>query len=68
MTNEIIDVLIPAYNAEKHIKNCLNSLLLQTYKDLRIVIVDDGSKDNTYDILKEYSTKYKKLLFSSLSF
>lgn len=47
-----IDILIPAYNCEKYIKKCLVSLLEQTYKNLRIVVVDDGSTDSTAKIVQ----------------
>ena len=61
MKNEMIDVLIPAYNAEKYIKNCLDCLVNQTYKNLKIIVVDDGSKDGTLKILNEYAKIYKNI-------
>ena len=60
-TNETIDILIPAYNAEKYIKLCLDSLLNQTYKNVRIVVAEDGSKDNSLALLNEYAKKYKNV-------
>ena len=45
-----ISIIIPAYNAEKHIKETLLSVLNQTYKDFQIILVDDGSIDNTFQI------------------
>lgn len=57
----MIDVLIPAYNAENFIKKCLDSLINQTYKNLRIVVVDDNSKDNTLEILKSYANLYNNI-------
>ena len=59
--NKTIDILIPAYNAEKYIKTCLDSLLSQTYKDIRIVIAEDGSKDNTLKLLTKYAKKHKNI-------
>lgn len=50
----LIDVLIPAYNAEKYISRCLKSVASQTYKNLRILIVNDGSTDNTLSIVNEF--------------
>ena len=47
-----VHVLIPAWNCEKYIGKCLDSLVKQTYKDLEIVVVDDGSTDNTLKVLK----------------
>jgi len=54
-----ISVIVPAYNAENHIEKTINSLLNQTLKDLEIIIVNDGSLDNTLQILKKYSKKIK---------
>ena len=51
-------VLLATYNGEKYIKQQLNSLLEQTYQNFRIVIHDDGSSDNTADIINEYREKY----------
>jgi len=50
-------IIVPVYNAEKTIEACLKSLLSQDYKSYEVIIVDDGSTDNTYDILKKYQDK-----------
>ncbi|MBR7172424.1 MAG: glycosyltransferase [Clostridia bacterium] len=63
MLNETIDVLIPVYNCEKYLSLCLDSLISQTYKNLRIVLVDDGSTDASIEILKQYSKKYSNIEF-----
>ena len=60
-TNETIDVLIPVYNAEKYIEKCLNSILNQTYKNLRVVIADDGSTDKTAKIISFYQKTYQNI-------
>lgn len=49
-----ISIIVPAYNAEKYIGKCLDSLINQTKKELEFIIVNDGSKDNTESIVKEY--------------
>lgn len=49
-----VSVIIPAYNAEKYIIACLESVYHQTYKNIEVILVDDGSKDNTYTIASEY--------------
>lgn len=53
----LVSVIVPAYNAEKYIEKCLDSLIQQTYKNLQIIVIDDGSKDNTPQILDEYAKK-----------
>lgn len=60
--NEIVSVIIPLYNKEGSIKKCIDSLVKQTYKDLEIIIVDDGSKDNSVNIIDEYKDKRIKLI------
>lgn len=49
---ELISVIIPAFNAEKTIKKCVESVLEQTYKEIEVIVIDDGSKDNTFHIIK----------------
>ena len=49
-----VSVIIPCYNAEKYMKQCLESVINQTLEDIEIICVDDGSKDRTVDILREY--------------
>ena len=62
MKNETIDILIPVYNVEKYIAKCLDSLLNQTYKNIKIIVVDDGSKDNSLKILEDYANKHKEIV------
>ncbi len=57
----MISVIIPMYNAEKYVGKCLNSLLRQTYKDLQIIIVNDGSKDNSQAICEEFAKQDKRI-------
>lgn len=54
---EFIDILIATYNGEKYIKELLNSILNQTYKNIRLLVCDDCSSDNTYKILEECRDK-----------
>ena len=49
-----ISIIVPIYNAEKYIKKCLDSLINQTKKELEFILVNDGSIDNTEEIIKEY--------------
>lgn len=57
----MIDVLIPAYNCEKFITKCLDSLFMQTYKNINIIVADDGSTDGTHDILESYKVHHKNI-------
>lgn len=50
---ELISVIIPIYNGKEYIHNIANALTAQTYKNLEIIMVDDGSKDNSYELCKE---------------
>ena len=53
-----ISIIVPVYNAEKYLVKCLDSLVNQTKKNIEIILVNDGSKDKSIDILNEYKEKY----------
>lgn len=53
MQNKLVSIVIPCYNAEKFIENTLKTVLSQTYKNFEVIIVDDGSKDRSAEIVKE---------------
>ena len=53
--NEKISIIVPIYNVEEYIEKCVDSLINQTYKNIEIILVDDGSTDKSYDICKKYS-------------
>ncbi|MBQ0097666.1 MAG: glycosyltransferase [Oscillospiraceae bacterium] len=57
MQDKKISVIVPCYNVEKCVKKCVNSILKQKYKNLEIILVDDGSKDKTGMILDEFAKK-----------
>lgn len=57
-----ISVVIPAYNASEYIENCINSLLEQSYGKLEIIVVNDGSKDNTLEILNRFAKKDERII------
>lgn len=49
-----VSIIVPIYNSEKYLETCLNSILNQTYKDIEIILVDDGSTDNSINIYEKY--------------
>ena len=53
-----VSIIVPFYNVEKYIKKCLQTLVNQTLEDIEIILVNDGSKDNTIDIVKKYQKEY----------
>lgn len=53
-----VSVIVPVYNVEKYIQKCLESLINQTLKDIEIIVVNDGSTDNSDNIIREYVKKY----------
>lgn len=58
-----ISVIIPVYNTEIYLRQCLDSVINQTFKDIEIICVDDGSTDGSINILKEYSNKYSNFTY-----
>lgn len=56
-----VSVVIPVYNVEKYVRECLDSIVGQTLKEIEIICVDDGSTDHSLDILKEYGEKDSRI-------
>lgn len=53
----LVSILIPVYNVEAYLRECLDSVLGQTYGNLQVVLTDDGSKDGSWDVMREYAAK-----------
>lgn len=58
---EKVSIIVPAYNCEKTIEKCLDSIINQTYRNTEIIVINDGSKDNTINILKQYAKIDKRI-------
>ena len=63
VSNPIVSVIIPVYNVEKYLPQCLDSLLNQTLKDIEIICIDDGSTDNSLSILRRYEEMDSECVF-----
>ena len=61
-----VSVIIPIYNVEQYLRQCLDSVINQTYKDIEIIIVNDCSPDNSLQIIKEYQQKDERILLVDL--
>lgn len=59
--NQLISVIVPVYNVEEFVKKCLDSLVRQSYKNLEIIVIDDGSTDNSGRICDEFAEKEKNV-------
>ena len=56
-----VSVIVPVYNTEEYLCKCLDSIIEQTLKEIEIICIDDGSNDNSLDILKNYAKKDKRI-------
>jgi len=58
-----ISIVIPVYNGEKYLSDCINSILKQTFEDFELIIIDDGSIDNTADIIQQFKNQDYRIRF-----
>lgn len=65
MNNIVVSIIVPVYNSEKYVGKCIESLLNQTYKNIEIIIIDDGSTDNSKSIIKEYLKSDDRIIFKT---
>ncbi|AJC93642.1 glycosyltransferase family 2 protein [Campylobacter volucris] len=62
MEKKLVSILVSVYNVEKYLEECLDSLIYQTYKNLEIILVNDGSTDNSLDIINMYIQKDPRIV------
>lgn len=62
MEEDKISVIVPVYNVDKYLKKCIESIISQTYKNIEIIFIDDGSTDNSGKILDEYKINDKRII------
>ena len=61
LVNDLVSVIVPAYNAESYIERCINSIGNQSYSNFEIIVINDGSNDLTFKILENLEKRYKML-------
>ena len=61
--NELLSVIIPVYNTEQYLDRCISSIVNQTYQNIEIIVVNDGSTDNSLNICKSWEQKDKRIVF-----
>ena len=61
MVNKKVSIIVPVYNTSNYLDKCISSILNQSYKNIEIIIIDDGSTDNSLDILKKYEKQDNRI-------
>jgi alpha-1,3-rhamnosyltransferase len=54
----LVSVIVPSYNHQHYIEQCINSIISQTYSNIQLIVIDDGSKDNSFEIIERLSRQY----------
>jgi len=60
--NDLISVVVPVYKVEEYLRRCIDSIISQSYKNIEIILVNDGSFDNSPNICDEYAEKYDNVI------
>jgi len=67
MSQPLVSIIIPVYNSELYLEECLDSIVHQTYRTIEIILIDDGSTDSSYEIMKSYSRRDERIVILSQS-
>lgn len=59
---QLISIIVPIYNAERYLSQCIESIANQTYQNLQIILVDDGSTDHSREIMGQYATEDNRIV------
>ena len=57
----LISIIIPIYNAQRHLHRCLQSIISQTFQNFEVILVNDGSTDDSYQVCQEFANKDKRI-------
>ena len=60
-----ISVIIPVFNSSLYLDHCLSTVVNQTLKDIEIILIDDGSTDDSLNVIKNYAKKYNNIKYTS---
>ena len=63
--NEKVAIIIPVYNSSKFLRECIESVIAQTYENIEIILVNDGSTDDSLEIIELYSEKDERIRYCS---
>ena len=61
MQNDFISIIVPVFNLENELPQCLDSILAQSYQSIEVIVVDDGSSDNSADVMRQYAEKDSRI-------
>ena len=65
MNGPLVSIIVPIYNVEEYLERCIDSIIKQTYKNLEIILVNDGSTDKSGQICEEYAKKDRRIVYIS---
>lgn len=63
----LISIIIPVYNVEKYLEECIESCINQTYRNIEIILINDGSTDNSLEICQKYANIDNRIIVKSIS-